>query len=145
MEPETILQAQAKNWLGDYKTVDRLLRSLVKETLESKAKTGSEFSKKLDKSAREVAHVLLGYDDRFPPVPHWNIPGQIDEYVAKQEGIESDEPEERIAGALIRMVIQLRELAGTMETENVLPEQWQFQASGIIGQYVRLMLGLPKN
>lgn len=134
-------RAVAENSLGDFTVVNSLLRTFAHEALTSQADGADAFAEELDRSSRELAKVFLGQGDYT--ASEWNGPGQIDVYLARQEGVESDDPVERVAGALVNMVLDLMQLGESMGSDNALNEQWQPQANQIINDYAHEFMGLP--
>ncbi len=129
-------------WLGDAKLVGSLLRVFAHNALDGDDAAGGSFSARIDKEARDLAKIFLGQDSNYP-APAWFGPGQVDKWLADKCGIQSNDPVECVAGALLAMIGELLELASSLENENSLPEQWQWQANAILDSYTHLFLGIP--
>lgn len=138
---ESLEQSQSERWLGNIGVVEGLLRQFVHSLLSEKMDP-EEFSKELMDGATQLAKVFLGQSKEYPG-PKWFSPGQIDVLVGRQEGIDSEDPVERVAGGLIEMIGEFLKLTQSIQKENTLPEQWQWQANAIIEYYVKLFMGLP--
>ena len=133
--------ANNPHWLGSYTTIQSLLRLFIKDVLENYGK--EEFPTLVDQKARSLAKVFLGDNKRYPG-PTWNQPGEVDVYLARVEGIDSKDPIERVAGALINMIVEILELNHTIQQEQALDEQWQWTASEIVRSYAFKIMGLPQ-
>lgn len=129
-------------YLGRYNVVDSLLRTLAHDTLTMKNVNEEDFTQEATSLAAGVADVLLGNDPDFPST-EWNSPGHIDRYIARIEGVDNEDPLKRITGGLLNMLRKLLEVAIAVEDETLLPEQWQWQSSAILQEYVMKMMGLP--
>jgi hypothetical protein len=130
------------NWLGDYKVVNGLLRQLAHQVLTSDQGDEHQFTQHAEKLCKGVAETLLGKDPKFPG-PTWNSPGNIDVYIGRQEGVDSNDPIERVTGGLFNMIGELLTLSGEMGDKFGLNEQWQWQAGQIINTYTSKFMGLP--
>lgn len=133
-----INEASQSNWLGDYRVVNTLLRKWAKFIITHKNST----AELLDKAARKYAKVFLGQNKKYSGSA-WFSPGQIDVHVGYRFGVDSVDPEEMVAGALLTMIEPLYDLAKSMKDVNSLPEQWQFQVSDLIQRYSYEFMGLP--
>lgn len=142
-KPDPILAKVAhEGFLGDYKVVQSLLRQWAFSILTSDHSDEKAVLKNIDESARKLAQVFLGADPRYPGNP-WNSPGQIDVYVSDQARIESDSPEERIAGALLKMIKLLYDVQLEVNKGELVHEQWEVAVDGIFEKYAHMMLGIP--
>jgi len=130
-------------YLGDHVVVDGLLRNFAFQLLTQTGKLDEpSFMKALDSESKSLANIFLGQDERYPG-PDWNTVGQIDVYVSRRVGIVSEDPQERVAGALISMIGELMELSQAIHDGKQIKEQWQWQANAVIDRYVRILMGLP--
>jgi hypothetical protein len=130
------------NYLGNAKAVTNLLRSFAARMMMTDFTNGQALVNAVDKAARRLAKVFLGQDPKFPG-PKWNTPGQIDTYLAKWCGVDSQDPVERVAGALVDMMTELYQLSSDVEAQKLIKEQWQGAAGAVIKKYTALFLGLP--
>lgn len=135
---EDLELALSKGYLGNFLVIDGILRTFANKVMTSKYV--DDDYQEIETKAKEVAEILLGEDKSFPG-SKWNSPGQIDAYVGRIEGIDSEDPKERISGALINMVVKLIGLARKVEEQKLTEEQWQSSVRKIFVRYAYLMLG----
>ena len=130
------------NYLGDFQVVNGLLRTLVGNLLihSGDFADAAEFEKAAEKAAKSLARIFLGQDKNWQ-APAWFSPGQIDVYLGEQEGIASEDPEERVAGAIINMVTDILEVA---YSDAKAPEQWRPVVDQIYREYTFKVMGLPQ-
>lgn len=129
-------------YLGDSTVVSRLLVQYASNILKRSWKDDNDLSKAADQGARIVAKILLGQDKQYSG-PAWNSPGQIDRHVSHWCGVESDDPEERVAGGLIALLAELYQLGSAMSKQKLVDEQWQPAAQGVMEKYLGIFMGLP--
>lgn len=142
MEQALAPASGAQPYLGDWQTVNGLLRTYAHQVLTADHASAQDLRRAADRGARLLARAFLGQDKRYAVLP-WNSPGQIDVYVARRCGIQSDDPEERVAGALVRMVADLYTLAQTIENQQLVNEQWTGEAGDTIRRCTNLLMGMP--
>lgn len=139
---ESLGHAAKGNYLGDPTVVGALLRTFASRVLTSDYADEGELEKDVDAGSRVLARVLLGQDQQFGGSP-WNSPGQIDVYVARRKGVDSSDPVERVAGALVDMITDLLALSSAV-SEHAMPEgDWKWQADEVIQEHVNLFMGIP--
>lgn len=124
-----------KNYLGDIKVVQGLLRAFAGKALAYEG-NADEFGDMVGAEAKRLANILLGGDKSYPG-PAWFGPGQIDVAVAHQQGIVSENPTERVAGGLIRFVAELLALAKSNDPD------WQAKSGSLVKKAVYLFMGIP--
>lgn len=132
-------KVKSPNYLGSFKVVSKLVREFAASIMIAKQMDHSE----IELSAKRLAEILLGKDSNYSG-PAWNSPGQIDAYVAEREGVESDKPEERVAGGLINMLVELYELNNEVVEKQALKEQWRDAVMDTMNRYTKLFMGIPE-
>ena len=130
-----------KNSLNDGQVVSSLLRTWVSNVLNSDHDDYEELLKRIDESARKLAGIFLGQDERYHHTK-WNSPDNIDVWLAEKAGVDSQDPTERVAGALLDMLNKLYTLQKDVNANSLLPEQWQPAMNAIIDEYVMLFMGI---
>lgn len=128
--------------LGDTEIVSGLLNAFLQKLLSTPHDSADEFSQDVENTSKILAPVFLGKSDKVE-APSWNSPGQIDEWLAQKLSIESEDPEERVAGALVRFAIEYMTLVAKIESEKLISEQWEPESRGILSRYTHLFLGAP--
>ena len=90
-----------------------------------------------------VAEILLNKVPGTAPVPGWNNPGSIDQYVLVAcDEAEGDCPEAILASAVLQMFTEF--LALTSRVEDSLGDlDAQSQVAAIYGKYRNLFMGIP--
>ena len=136
-EAQDVLATTQPNYLGDFKLVHFLLRNFAADIL-----TAPNIDK-IEEKARTLADIFLGKDERYPH-SGWNTPGQIDVYLSQQEGVDSEDSQEVIAGVLVSMITELLELGEIVHKNQLIEEQWQEAALGILHTYASKFLGMPE-
>ena len=130
-----------KPYLGDWQTVNGLLRNFAQRVLTHDHAHPDEFAQTVDHASRELAKTFLGFNKAYAG-PKWNTPGNIDTYLAHRLGVDSHDPEERVAGALLQLLQDLYELANTAQQQKLIGEQWAGEAGDIMRRYCNLFLGI---
>lgn len=129
-------------YLGDIEFVGALLRLYAKASFDATEAEGEDMVRMLA-LAKKYAGVLLGDDSRYVPVAKWNHrQGGLVAFLNLWAGIDENDPQAVVTGALLRMFSELLDVAAYAGQEGVLEEQWHSAADEIIERYSFLMLGV---
>lgn len=148
-EEQGIIQAlenanSGKPYLGDKETVNSLLRMFLQRIMTQEHDHPNAFAQTVDHAARELAKTFLGRDKQYS-APKWNSPGNIDVYLGHWYGTDSADPEERVAGALVQLVLDYYRLANTIQDDQLIEEQWTDEANDMMTRYVCRFLGVKES
>lgn len=139
----SLKEAKQTGYLGNRGTVAGILRNYAFRILTGKFQDADELATATENGAKLLVPVFLGQDKRYPG-PAWFGVGQVDVHVAKWSGTQSDDPTERVAGALVSMISKLLELSERIHKEKLIEEQWQGAVNDILDQYTDMFLGLAE-
>lgn len=125
-------------YLGDPAVVDSLLRLFAKGSMDA----GPDHAA-VERRAKATAAIFLGRSKKnYVSVHRWNQPGSIDEFVAKWCGVQAATPEERIAGALYRMLGELWDVEEYARKPGITTHLWNWQVQAIIQRYMNIFMGI---
>lgn len=131
-------------YLGDPNVIGSLLCDAVGIVMFVMSNAASDDIKqaKLQKECNRVGSILLGTSSKadFSPVPGWNQPGGIDVFCAKWCGSSETSPHARMEHAVLKMMIEMLELAKYAGESTNEESKWQFDA--IIQNYTSIFLGI---
>lgn len=132
-----------RGYLGDADVVESMLREFVNDCVQlSTSDTPDEYVSKVHKLSHDVAREFLGTTQSNHLVPGWNQPGGIDEHLAKWAGVDEQDPEVRVSGALLRMLADFSDIAAYAMKPDTLEEQVRFQIDGMFQHFTGLFIGL---
>jgi hypothetical protein len=129
-------------YLGDAVVVETILRAAIGEFM-SLVQEGKATQADMERIARRAAGIFLGHDKDFTPVPKWNAPGHIDEFVAKWVGSEETDAVARLEQMMVEMMGQSLEIARIADRPDALDEEWKWQLPAMFQEYTWLLLGIP--
>lgn len=125
-DPDSV---DARPRLGDPEQLDSILR----EAIYSASADPEQMRNIFEATGRLLSGVELG---DFVPVPGWNEPGKIDEFVAKWVGSSESDPARRLEHLLVQCFVDLAALA---EDETLV--NGPLEADYVFGHYVALLMG----
>jgi hypothetical protein len=136
-----------KNNLADQAVVFEVLRTAVDELMQHYQDESSDrmpTPKFISELSGRVADVFLGKDRSYLPVPGWNEPGKIDEWIITQIPFQVATARERVQMAIIQFFSDLVELANFANQDGVLDEQWKPSWTEKFIEYCMLLMGVPE-
>jgi hypothetical protein len=138
------LELAAKpNYLGDSDVIEGLVRDLGDRMLKRRCHLDWETAVRPDtEECRQVARILLGYNEAYTPMPNWNEPGHIDVFVAKEFGIEGPTAEDTLTDTLVEYLAELWHVVYSLAEHNVPAENCTWQIEIPINAYRNVMLGI---
>ena len=140
-----VAAAASENYLGNFATVQFLLRTLGAKCINRFDPEKKEECMKQDvEDCKELAKTFLGENPDYSPVPAWNKAGVIDDYLARVQRLEGDDPQKRVAAVLMRFLGDIYGLY-TYALSGPPPENWETQIDGICDMYTKLMIGFEDN
>ena len=129
------------NYLGSYDVLDAILRVSLSKVFKD-PKNEATLTTDIKNECTRVAKILLGFDNTYVGVHHWNEPGYIDEFCAKWIGSLETHPVRRMEHSMLKFYSEVMELVGYISTDGVLPEQWQWQLTAIVQKYIYWFTGV---
>lgn len=131
----------AGGYTGDRAYVESLLRQFGSGAMAIVSRGGDDAETKVASLATKAAKVFIG---DAPPgveiIPHWNVPeGGIVTHLSDLFGL-SGTGEEVVASVLMRLVMQLCDLAS--DIDGSLEEQWRWQIDGLYQEFTNHLIGL---
>jgi hypothetical protein len=141
-----ITQAAKPNYLGDIQVVEYLLREFARTAINRRnppedPKPNNEKDKQ---DCLKLADILLGQNPLYTPMPSWNKPGQIDEWIAQELNVKNETPQEVVACAFAEFLADIYALYNLACQPNTKDEQWTPQIDLIVGKYRNLLLGVKR-
>lgn len=138
---QTLQDSQKDNYLGHYSVINALLRVSLADVLKQNL-TPENIAGIVKIQAKKLAKILLGQDSNYVGMHHWNESGHIDKFCATWLGSEETDPEDVMEHTVVMFFGEALALIKYIETNGVLPEQWQFQVDAIVTKYVYTFLGV---
>jgi hypothetical protein len=141
-------QASKPNYLGDPEVVGNLLRKYRDMAVESR-KTKMDPAERMACDhgyALGMAEIFLGKVPAYAPIIPWNLPGQIDRWIASElhrSGFEGETPEQIVANAMLCYLQDNFDLAKS-RVQSPKSEEWaNAEMEKIDSRYIHLLLGIP--
>ena len=133
----------AKNYLGDPKVVDRLLRDYANSCIQRwLAMEDRNESARLDvEDAAGLVAIFPGNNPQFPPIANWNKAGVIDRWLVDEFHITGATAEERVRNTIVTFLMRMRKQL--VDNEDQPDNVNQMLVDGLVQEFTGLLLGLP--
>ena len=146
---EVASDKEGLQYLGDPKVLEYLIRNILGEfhrrTTEPGLSQAQQDQVTIDTIAQCVAaaDILLGnVSSFFAPVAGWNEPGGIDVWLAKMAYVDETLPRLRVAGALLEMIGQYKEILVYAARDDTSEMQWRHMPDGLTEDWTYLLQGI---
>ncbi len=138
---DDLMQLAKENYLGDPNVVHFLLLNLAKNCVARRGTVPSENASAADMNdCLVLGNIFLGQDPQFAPVPEWNKPGILDEYISRQMGRRCETPQETVALFLVQYICDNYDVYN-YAVGGALPEQWMPQVWGLADVAMNALMG----
>jgi len=140
--------AGGRTYLGDLEAVHALLALYTQECIQglvdmSLLKIGADtLQKHIEAEAQRLARVFLGKDATVNPVPGWNTPGKIDQFVKAQANIAEEDPALILFTVFITLAKTVLDAAHAADA-GAPDDVWQFPLQQALNDTARLLIGVP--
>jgi len=139
----SVADAGKQNNLASQQTVVDILKVIVGNVFNNaEDKTPEELLKIVHDQSVEFAHIMLGKSSNYIPMPAWNEPGKIDQFLAKWIGSTETDPENILEHFLVMFLQDLMDLDTYANQPETLDEQANWQVSAIFQRYSYLLIGV---
>jgi hypothetical protein len=138
---EALELALPKNYLGDLRVVDRLLRDLAIFTIKN---WSTDRQDKVNSEVSRVGQIFLGVNSDYVSIPGWNAPGAIDIFLFNKFPFDDSTPEARVACALCEFLEEATDLV-PLNQMGESPIQLSAKLQGLIRYYAGLFVGMEES
>ena len=138
----TVLHSTNPNYLGNMEVVHSLMSDFASTAInrvDPTDKTRAWAHADISDCVR-LANIFLGKDKDFTPMPKWNQPGMIDQFLVRIMGLQGDA--QQVMGGFF--VQYLREIYGLYDIacSGAPPESWEPMVQDTVDAYTKLLLGI---